>query len=187
MNNRMIYSYDGRDLVLKKRLISGSNGTIYDTQYSYDDDGRLVLVTNNDGKHKGFVYNTLNQVTRVRDENGNRTDMTYDYLGNMLTQTQYLQGNGNAPATLVTTSYEYDIMNNLISMTDAEGNTSRFVYDGLGRMIEEIYPDGKKNRYSYDVMDNVTQTIDPNGNVVSNDYDILNRLVERNIVRGAGV
>lgn len=78
-------------------------------------------------------------------------------------------------------------MNNLVSMTDAEGNTSRFVYDGLNRMIEEIYPDGRRNTFSYDVMDNVIQASDPNGTIVYNNYDQLNRLVTRNINPASGV
>ena len=175
LGNSTFYDYDGRDLVTSMRLIAASGGT-YQNDYRYDSDGRLVLTTNNDGKHKAYTYNTLNQVTSVIDENGNRTDMTYDYAGNVLTSTQYLQGNGNN-STAVTTRYEYDIMNNLIALTDTEGNRSEFTYDTFNRMTQEIYPDGKRNLFTYDIMDNVLSTTDPNGSVVTNGYDNLNRLV----------
>ena len=118
LGNSTIYTYDGRDLVTKVRLV-GASGGIYENIHTYDDDGRLVAKTNNDGKHKVFFYNELNQVVSVRDENGNITDMTYDFAGNLLTSTQSLQGNGNN-STPVTTTYEYDIMNNLVALIDAE-------------------------------------------------------------------
>lgn len=92
--NTMTYTYDGRDLVTKKRITSATNGTTYDTRYFYDHDARLVKTMNNDGKYKSFVYNDLNQIVRIRDENGRRTDMTYDYQGNVLSQTQYLITSG---------------------------------------------------------------------------------------------
>lgn len=66
-----------------------------------------------------YEYNKLGQVTKVTDPTNVDTIYTYDYLGNVLTETR-------AGKTL---TYEYDVMGRKTKLTDALGNITNYYYD----------------------------------------------------------
>ncbi|MBP3621912.1 MAG: RHS repeat protein, partial [Lachnospiraceae bacterium] len=67
----------------------------------------------------------------------------YDSMGNVISYTDEL---GNK------TYYEYDLMNQLIKVTNGEGNTqAEYTYDCMGRILQEKTSDGILTTYTYDV------------------------------------
>ncbi|MEA2036492.1 MAG: hypothetical protein U9O94_03225, partial [Nanoarchaeota archaeon] len=78
------------------------------------------------------------------------------------------------------TSYSYDTNDNLIKITDNEGNEFKFSYDSLGRKIKLEDPDLGTWTYSYDAVGNLVSQNDSVGNVITMSYDVLNRVLNKN-------
>ena len=70
-----------------------------------------------------FEYDVQNRLWRTTDAINCVTKVTYDCVGNKLTETN---GNGN------TTTYEYDALNRLVKQTDAVGCVTEYEYDAIG-------------------------------------------------------
>nr|VFK56049.1 MAG: RHS repeat-associated core domain-containing protein [Candidatus Kentron sp. TUN] len=80
------------------------------------------------------------------------------------------------------TRYQYDLLGNLTAITDAEGRTTTFVYDDLGRLIQTIdplveTPSDKTVTLTHDQMGNVLTRTDREGQTIHYTYDAANRLV----------
>ncbi|MCB0124793.1 MAG: VCBS repeat-containing protein, partial [Caldilineaceae bacterium] len=59
-----------------------------------------------------------------------------------------------------TTSYAYDLLGNLTSITDAQGNIKRQTFDALGRKLSSDDPDRGHMAYIYDDAGNLLETMD---------------------------
>ncbi len=184
LGNTTTLTYDKRSLVTTKSIASPDSSYSLSTTLSYDTDGRLVQETNAEGKTKKYTYNALNQLTKSEDENGHITEMTYDFLGHLLSEKKTLTSPLN---TDVITTSAYNTAGNLTSVTDPNGNTTTFQYDLLGRKIRETLPNAKTTTFAYDKNSNLTKVTDPNKNIVVNSYDTLNRLLSRAVTTGSGV
>jgi len=84
--------------------------------------------------------------------------------------------NGQCVPQLPRIIYTYDQVGNRISMTDPAGTTS-YTYDYLHRLISVTNPDNKTISYQYDASGNRTQLTDPASNITAYTYDGDNRLV----------
>jgi len=89
------------------------------------------------------------------------------------------------PSSLDRTSFtSYDNSGNVISVTDALGNTTTFEYDQLNRQVTQTLadPDGTGaltapvTQYDYDLTGNLLSVTDPEDNVTSYVYDLLGRM-----------
>ena len=87
--------------------------------------------------------------------------------------------------TLSSYNYTYYLDGNLASKTDAEGTTS-YIYDDLGRLIQESVPGSAVRQYTYDNAGNrLSMTI--SGNQTENTaytYDANNRLLKETKTAG---
>jgi YD repeat-containing protein len=164
------YSYDGGGRVLSRTVDpSGLNLT---TTYAYEGQGRLLSVTDPTGSRTTYTYDGVGQVlTLVQDAGGINltTTYTHDGLGDQLTVTT---GSGASATTTqfvyddqgrllqkivdpsglhLTTSYSYDANNNVTSVTDANGNVTRYLYNEANQKVVTIDPTGAVTQYVYDV------------------------------------
>ncbi len=121
--------------------------TVYSTTYTYDNLGNLQRVT----RAKG-------DATYER-----ATDYAYDGLNRLRQETQYPNWPTASP-TLVTT-YTYDANNNPLTMVDPLSKTTTFGYDALNRLTSITYSDGQTPNvsYSYDANNNRTAMQDGTG------------------------
>jgi RHS repeat-associated protein len=170
------------------------------SRYGYDASGRIISQTDGNGNSTTLSYNSAGQVVTVTDPKGNSTSYSYDASGNRVSQTD---ANG------IVTRYEYnyrgqvtktiDALGNattftygangcsscgggidkLTALTDANGNTTRYGYDHLGRLIKEGDPLGNVTAYSYDAKGNLIARTDGKGNTTSYSYDGLGRLIKK--------
>ena len=147
--NKTQYSYDkiGRITNIKypgTKDVSGELKEKSDT-VSYDDKLRTVSVSHEDGKiYEKYYYDSLHNLTKQE---------LYDY--------------SSGTAVVFERSLEYDSNNNVIKMTDANGNTISYEYDQLNRLVKQTNADGTEKTTEY--YDNFAQrTIyDENKNITT--------------------
>jgi len=86
------------------------------------------------------------------------------------------------------TTYDYDLLGNLVRIRDPAGNEIRLEYDALGRKVKMTDPDmggkaGHSWRYHYDLNGNLIEVIDAKEQHIGFDYDELNRLVKKSFYK----
>lgn len=84
------------------------------------------------------------------------------------------------------TSYTYDSMGNVTSVTDAKLQVTKYTYDLENNLTGRTTPMGRTEEYVRDVAGRLTQRITPSGNAIHYDYDTLNSLVENEIAQVLG-
>ncbi len=134
------------------------------------------------------------------------TTFTYDTLGRKKTATVARRKSASDPTLVnLTTSYDYDVLDRVIKITDPLGNIAETLYDGNGkvtqvnafykkpdatlesrlivqrsydaadRMISEKDIYNAVTQYAYDEAGNLVQITDPNNHITEYEYDAMNR------------
>jgi uncharacterized delta-60 repeat protein/RHS repeat-associated protein len=160
------------------------------TFWAYDADGNVQAMED----PLGSVPITLTSVATF--DTANTTWYFYDGLGRQTCVVDALHGTSFSYDTTPTsqptysTMTSYDALGDVSSTTDELGRTTLYVYDNLGRKIEEFDPDPitgstttsdtscPETTFSYDDNGNLLSTTDPDGNTTWTDFDALNRPVK---------
>ncbi len=140
------YTYDSLGQLLQENY---SNGTT--NEYQYDELGNRTKVINNSGT-TNYTYNTeKNRLVSVGSNN-----YTYDANGNVTSDGTYtyIWGDDNKLKEVkqgITTiaSFTYDALGRRETMTDTNGVTKTFHYDG-DQVTYVTQSDGKIYRFAYD-------------------------------------
>jgi RHS repeat-associated protein len=159
-------------------------------QYSYDAVGNLMSTTDANGNSVAMGYDALNRLRTITDDLGNQIQYNYDAASNLseeidpeqnIKSYEYDAHNRLYKVTtpIGETNYGYDALDNLTSITNAEGHASNFTYDTRSRLASETDAMGFTTRYEYDNNGNVIQRLDANMQVTNYRYDALNRLIQR--------
>lgn len=184
------FSYDVANRVLTRTVDPGTGTELnLETKYYYDGKGQATWTRDPAGTWTWTQYDKKGQVVAVTVDAGDpdvanspglklRTEYTYDARGNTLTVAQGV----NPDAGLATNPVRY-----------AEAQITRYVYDGLGRRLQEIVdpkrspllalsdPDDRTaalnltTTYVYDGNDNVVSRVDPLGKITRYVYDAADR------------
>ncbi|WP_197025183.1 DUF6531 domain-containing protein, partial [Butyrivibrio proteoclasticus] len=171
---RIYYNQLGKE----EKIVLPNNGNI---SYEYDLLGNLTKVTDPDGRISSYTHDKNGNILTIKkadktieDDVDSASDAitvssyTYDGLGRIKTVTD---GNGNV------TSYEYDNNGNITKVTDPNGGVIEREYDKAGRLVKETDAADRETLYAYDKNGNRKTTTDPNGVVTENTYE-NNRLVK---------
>ncbi|WP_167935782.1 RHS repeat-associated core domain-containing protein [Halothermothrix orenii] len=165
LGNEETFKYNSRGKIIEK---IDPRGNV--TRYEYDDRNNLSKIIDAEGNIKEIFYDEAENMTRkILAENVSYV-YRYDNLDRLITATQVETG--------ITTSYEYDPVGNLIAITDGEGRTTRFDYDGLNRRVREIDPLNNTVVYRYYPNNQLKSITDKNGNTTNFKYDCMGRLTE---------
>ena len=178
-------------------LIKETSGNIV-KEYTYDSNGNNTSFnlsgTGADPMSESYSYNSLNQMTGA-SLGGVSVSMSYDNNGNLTRVsrdgivTDYTYNTDNTVASAVTkrgsTQYESDtftyyLNGNRKSVSDVNGNTKTYVYDGMNRLSEEHSPT-ESVTYEYDRYGNRSkENVNSIDSIytVSYNYDKNNRLIE---------
>lgn len=148
------------------------------TSAMYDPLLRQVRTTNPDGTFGRTEYRPFEQ-TVFDDEETNPASphfnqpktFRFDGLGR---QIQTLEHSGTFTYT---TSFGYDLLDNLTSITDANGNVKRQTFDGLKRKLSMDDLDRGVMTYTYDDAGNLLETVDAKGQHLQYTYDGVNRIL----------
>ena len=164
----VVTSYDSQGRVQNRSepYFPGAT-TIYWTTVSYDALGRPVSTRRPDGTTQTATYNGLT-VTST-NELGQTKTVTSDFAGRM---TAVTDNAGNV------TSYGYDAIGQLISMSGA-GGTSTATYDGRGNKIADSDPDKGAWSYRYNALGLLVEQTDAKGQLTTMTYDVLGRMLSR--------
>lgn len=158
--NTASYDYDtAGNVTAKKDTTTGGTGAV-SQQYTYDTAARTVC--------GGFA----GQVCTSKDGNGNTTSYTYNTAGNLTKVAP--------PAPQGATTYTYDSLSRVTSVTDGNGDTTSYGYDLRDRQVlttfdggttfaTTYYPNGLARyqadsftgtkQFEYDTRGNTTQQI----------------------------
>jgi YD repeat-containing protein len=98
--------------------------------------------------------------------------VAYDRVGNVVSQTEPLGNLTPADPDDHVTTYAYDQVYQLLSLTDAEGNQAGYEYDNVGNLVEQTDPRGNPTGYAYDLNHRLTTVTDPAGETTHTEYDL---------------
>lgn len=139
-SNGTTQNYTYKDLNLDSVVHKASNGAILSSfAYAYDDNGNIKSKTENNQTHV-YTYDSLN---RIKTNSQYNETYSYDIKGNRLTLES-----GNPPAISLG-QYEYDKWNRLTKVTNEDGSTVTYRYNGDGLLYERT-ENGQTTRYYWD-------------------------------------
>ncbi len=136
----------------------------------YDDNGRLIRITNSAGRTVNFTSNLNTRQEVITDFDGNVTVTEYNENGNVVRVTDPLGG---------VTTHTYDANGNQISTTNALGHTINRTFDDRGNKLTETDPLGNTTTYTYNSANKPLTIKDANGNTTSFTYDSKGNLLSR--------
>jgi len=156
------------------------------TEYTYDENGNRISITDGKGQFTSFWYNSLNLLSWI--DRGKWLWYDFDSAGNLI----YFERSGQ-----IIISYEYDELNRLIlidypdpdsdvtfeydalghrqSMSDGLGTTT-WDHNNLGLPNSITDPFAASISYDYDEVGNRTSLTYPDSRVVNYQYNDVNRL-----------
>ena len=189
------YEYDDNN-----RLFRQTDGIGAVIELTYDANGNVLSLTDPVGNETSYVFDALDRLIQETDPLGNITTYVYDAVGNLTEQIDRLDRRiefvyderdrltaelwYTADGTLIETStYTYDIFNNLLTASDAESSYA-YEYDVLNRLTRSDNagtPDAPNVilTYGYDVDGNRTRVADNSGVTIDSEYGSRNQLLSK--------
>ena len=145
----------------------------HQTTYTYDFLGRLTNSTYPDSSSNFYTYDDQNNTVTYTSPRGFDTIYWYDWLSQLTkVEEEYLSD------SFGTTTYQYDDIGNLISLTDAESHTTTYTYGSLFGPTRITYADSTYEDYQYNNTGYTTSITDAHGNETTLTYDVLYRLTQ---------
>lgn len=170
--------YDNLDRIDHQTYLPGNF-----TYFDYDDSplDRVISEVYPDGSSIQMDYgNQGNYYQTIRyDEKGNPTTTLTEIVGRVYQIKDALNG---------TTTYDYDIRDNLESVSPPSGNPYVYKYDIRNRMEEKTIPGADTQFFYYDdTNDLLDYSIDGNSNRLDYEYDIYGREINVRLAENVGV
>lgn len=209
--------YDGNNNLIQKveterSQKAGVSNETFTTSYQYDFLDRLTRVSDNCQNTNRSAYDSRNNLTHQTDAKadatvgcsgvvnaqGNSIRHSYDGVNRKLQTIQDLRvggvgagaidpSNPSNPDGRITATSTYDGNSRVTSLTDDNGNATRYSYDALNRLSIETFADATTKEYTYDRDDNIVRLKDNNGTIQNCVYDGINRRVRCDITRAPSV
>ena len=149
-----LYSYQGRQL----RTIFYPT---YTQQLRYDQNKRLIssqrLISGTDKGTENLTYDNQGNVTSITNEEGQKTEFYYDALGRLVRIVE---------SDLIESRFAYDNRENIILFTDGENRQVAYEVDRNDRVTAEIAgvsPDLGRREFGYDQNGQIETLVTPNG------------------------
>ncbi|EMS70409.1 RHS repeat-associated core domain-containing protein [Ruminiclostridium cellobioparum] len=173
----------------------------------YDALGNKIKETDSNGNSVRFTYNSENSLVKkdyyekdsakkesltldytygadadtkllmlLTDEDGYTKRLHYDITGKLVKSEQTPD-----KTSYYSASYAYDYVGNVVSQTDAKGNTTKYSYDDLGRVVSKTDALNNETRYTYTSFSQVETIEEPGGRTTKYIYDSIGRIVEERV------
>lgn len=194
--NRITYNYDSNYRLTSITDSSGRMITLtYNTQgkisqiqfggrkvvYTYDANRRLQTVdqykTATEYSRTQYLYNSDGLLATIIDPNSRKTDFTYNQ--NFLQKVQEPSGEGTEKdlPTRPGTTYTFDIVNQIATITDSEENTTTYYANNNFVTTKIVNASRQATQFVLDNNYNVLETINPDNSKVVNTYDSQGNLL----------
>ncbi|MBQ1049265.1 hypothetical protein KBX50_12440 [Micromonospora sp. C51] len=109
----------------------------------------------------------------VPPSGGTKTVSHIDTRGNTTRLDQYTSATN--PNTYQSTTYTYDLLDQLTTVVDPDDNTWTNTYDLAGRLTQKVDPDSGTSTTHYDTAGRVAYNLDGRGQKISTEYDAQSR------------
>jgi YD repeat-containing protein len=152
------------------------SGTCATTVTAYDNDGRIQSTTDGEGHVSYFEYNhngTL-AASYAAYATGDQVKTGYDY-DNAGRVTKRTDAMGATEQRI--TQFFYDGLGNKWKTIDADGNTTLYSYDRMGRLKQVTNALSGTTSYQYNVFGEAVKVTDANGNASYSYYDNLGQVI----------
>jgi RHS repeat-associated protein len=183
---KTVKTYSPQGQLINEEVFDASGGLLNSLQFSSDVKGKNISV----GEDEGDIVQT------EYDEYGNPRCMTvtkpdgteiltrraYDFA-NRLIREETVDPKGKTSVL----THTYNAIGNRIKTDDANGNTTYFTYDSLGRLVHTQYPPvlsaGNQmlvptTSVSYDIFDHTISTTDANGWTTETEYNVRGKPIQ---------
>jgi RHS repeat-associated protein len=108
-----------------------------------------------------MTYDSHNNLLTIIDPKSGTVSMTYDTMGNILTQRDALNK---------TTTFQYNSLNQMTQVTDPLGNITHYTYDFNGNRLSSTDANRNATQSTYNYKNMLTQITDALNNVTSMAY-----------------
>ncbi|HVR89833.1 MAG TPA: RHS repeat-associated core domain-containing protein [Novosphingobium sp.] len=158
------------------------------TSYAYAAQGNLQTLTNALGQITSFAGHDGNgRPTTVTDPNGVVTALTYDGMGRIATMTAK---HPTDTAQDAVTTFGYDAVGQLTSLTLPSTETLLMDYDAAGRLVTLRAANGERRDFVYDAMGNVVSETDKRADTslarqITRTFDELGRIIAQTTGTGS--
>ncbi|WP_350116092.1 RHS repeat-associated core domain-containing protein [Nitrosomonas sp.] len=176
----VLHRAPGSNLLLSKTGNASCNvcGRISagDSHQTRDANGNHLTRTNALGHTTKLAYDArFNKPTKITDAAEKTTGINYDDRGNVLSVTD---ANANI------TRFTYNSRGLPQTVTDALGNKTTLNYDASGNLVKITDSQSNVTQYVHDAIGRLVEITDPLGNHGKQIYDALNRVVSQIDARG---
>ncbi|WP_208978974.1 putative Ig domain-containing protein, partial [Pseudovibrio denitrificans] len=146
--------------------------------YSYDALGRQTRMDYGDGSFMRTSYGAGPQFrfVEVTDALGNKARTHFDAYDNEVVREKLLDGQWLA------TRMDYDVLNQLVKVTDPAGSIWTYSFDGLGNQVSATDPNLGTWTKEYDGANRLIKQTDNKGQVTTFTYDKAGRTKSRQVV-----
>ena len=167
-----VTSFDYNEL---NRLVSETDPLNHAWSYDYDPEGNLITMTDTLNATTSYIYDPLGRLTAI-DYPDPDTGVSFEYnpLGWRMTMTDGLG----------ITTWDYDDLGRIESITDPFSNVVGYSYNAVGNRTGMTYPDLKSVGYQYDALDRLVQVTDWSQGITQYNYDPLSRLEQEVLPNG---
>jgi len=153
------------------------------TTTTYDALSRVHIVTTADNAqvvtdYSGSTTGTLGTIRIVTDQAGGKRRTLTDAFGKLvrLDEPDKDTGSlGDVSNPVQATSYDYDVLGNLLHVTQGSQPQRIFTYDSLSRLSTAYNPESGTVSYQYDNNGNLRYKTDARPVTITYEYDALNR------------
>jgi len=164
------YTYASNQVdLLEIRQVTGPGASERMGAFTYSSQHLVLTSTDAAGQTTTNTYNARGQLLTTTNPKNETTTLNYDTNGYLL----FIDG--PLPGTNHTTSFTYDIVGRVQSVTGPEGYRLAYGYDNLDRLTNITYPDGTFQTFTYDKLDRV-KSRDRMGRETVYSYDSLRHL-----------
>ncbi|OXI15699.1 LysM peptidoglycan-binding domain-containing protein [Burkholderia sp. AU15512] len=137
------YVYDPHGRLLQRYI--GPSGQEQVEQFAYDGLGRLLSAVSFDGALTTYQYDDTGHAVSVTFANGLTRTSVWNATGELVASTDTVQGR-----LLSKTTNRYDADGRLRISTDANGQSTHYLYNARNQRVAEIASDGTLTEYVYD-------------------------------------
>jgi len=212
---RESYAFDERNRLYEISALFKDPSTTHSdavTTITRDKTGLVVEITDPRNHDTDLVYDEAKRRTEVVDANGNEREIDYDANGNPIAwrikeqddtttithefeaaydvanrRTRYTEIDRLNGSNELDTTYGYDSRGNRVWMVNAEGDPTRWTFDGLSRMVKreralavgtsiEDFTDSQDTEWEFDDNSRLTGHTDDGSNETTWAHDALDRV-----------